>query len=296
MAANTSIRIKRSSTLSSPASLLSGELAYSYVSNTVFIGTSDGSGVLNIGGQYYTSQIDNATDSATGLSIVRRDASGNAAFNNVIANGLFIGTLSGSVIGGANTAVELSHPRDFSIDGLDVESSAVSFNGSANVVLQGNLKSTGVTAGTYGGQTQIPVITVDSKGRLSSAANVEISTSLTINADAGGPSAVNLIDQTLDIAGGSGITSSVADQTITLDVDDTVVRSNTAMQFQLIDGDIQISGNLTVLGNTTTINVATLSVEDSLIALAKNNVTDLVDVGFYGHYNDGTDKIGRAHV
>ena len=50
--ANTSIRIKRSSSTSSPISLLSGEFAYSYQSNTLFLGTSDGSGVVNVGGQY----------------------------------------------------------------------------------------------------------------------------------------------------------------------------------------------------------------------------------------------------
>ena len=289
MAANTSIRIKRSSTLSSPASLLSGEVAYSYVSNTIFIGTSDGTGVLNVGGQYYTSQIENATDSATGLSIVRRDASGNAAFNNVVANGLFIGTLSGSVIGGANTAVELSHPRDFSIDGLDVESTTVSFDGTGNVILQGNLKTTGVSSGTYGGQTQIPVFTVDDKGRLSSAANVSVATTLSFTGDTGGPDTVDLLTQTLDIAGGAGLTSTVSGQTITLDVDDTVVRSNTAMVIQTIDGDIQISGNLTVLGNTTQIEVQTLNIADPLIYLASDNYTsDVVDIGFVGNYYDGS--------
>lgn len=58
-----------------------------------------------------------------------------------------------------------------------------------------------------------------------------------------------------------------------------------------IDGDASISGNLYVTGNVTTINVATLSVTDSLIELASNNVvTDLYDIGFYGAYNDGTLK------
>ena len=286
MAANTEILIKRSLANSSPSSLMQGELAYSYASNTLFIGTADGLATLNVGGQFYTSQIENATDANTGNTLVRRDPNGNASFNWVTAN-YFAGTFHGN----SDSATKLETARDFSIDGLDVEASAVSFDGTNDVILQGNLKTTGVTAGTYGGQTQIPVITVDTKGRLSSAANVQISTSLAINADSGGPSAVNLIDQTLDIAGGSGITSSVADQTITLDVDDTVVRSNTAMQMQLIDGDIQISGNLTVLGNTTQIEVQTLNIADPLIYLASNNYSsDLVDIGFVGNYFDGANN------
>ena len=40
------------------------------------------------------------------------------------------------------------------------------------------LVNTGVSAGTYGGEEQIPVITVDSQGRLSTAANVSVSAPL----------------------------------------------------------------------------------------------------------------------
>ena len=74
-ASNTNILIKRSSVTTAPSSLKAGELAYSYLSNTAFIGTADGTGVVKIGGQAYTSQIDNATSAATGLTLVQRDAS-----------------------------------------------------------------------------------------------------------------------------------------------------------------------------------------------------------------------------
>ena len=54
------------------------------------------------------------------------------------------------------------------------------------------------------------------------------------------------------------------------------------------DGNLQVTGNLVVLGDTLTINVATLAVEDSLIQLATNNtVSDLLDIGFYGNYQVG---------
>lgn len=50
--------------------------------------------------------------------------------------------------------------------------------------------------------------------------------------------------------------------------------------------DVTISGNLTVSGSTTTVNTATLSVEDPLIILASgNDTTDVVDIGFYGLYD-----------
>ena len=65
--ANTNILIKRAGVSGNgrPSSLLAGELAYSYASNTIFIGTPGGNGVVNVGGQYYTSQVDAATSSNT---------------------------------------------------------------------------------------------------------------------------------------------------------------------------------------------------------------------------------------
>ena len=57
--------------------------------------------------------------------------------------------------------------------------------------------------------------------------------------------------------------------------------------------DVTIAGDLTVSGDTTTVNTAQLAVEDPLIQLAsgQNNTTDAVDIGFYGRYGDsGTFK------
>jgi len=59
-----------------------------------------------------------------------------------------------------------------------------------------------------------------------------------------------------------------------------------------VGGNTVLTGNLTVNGSTTTVNTATLSVEDPLIILASgNDAADSVDIGFYGLYDtSGTDK------
>ena len=51
---------------------------------------------------------------------------------------------------------------------------------------------------------------------------------------------------------------------------------------------VTIAGNLTVQGTQTTVNTATLNVVDPLIILASNNSSDAVDIGFAGHYTDGS--------
>jgi len=49
-------------------------------------------------------------------------------------------------------------------------------------------------------------------------------------------------------------------------------------------GDLTVTGDLIVSGDTTTVNTATLSVQDPLIVLASGNAADAVDTGFYSKY------------
>ena len=53
--------------------------------------------------------------------------------------------------------------------------------------------------------------------------------------------------------------------------------------------DVSVTGNLYVIGNTVSINTSSFTVQDALITLGVGNyTTDLLDIGFAGHYNDGT--------
>jgi hypothetical protein len=52
-------------------------------------------------------------------------------------------------------------------------------------------------------------------------------------------------------------------------------------------GDVEVGGNLTVLGESVQIDVASLAVEDPLISMARSNAGDIVDIGFYGKYVSG---------
>jgi len=55
-------------------------------------------------------------------------------------------------------------------------------------------------------------------------------------------------------------------------------------------GNVEVQGNLTVTGTSTSLQVSNLDVEDPLIKLARGNSSDAIDIGFYGLYNDGADK------
>ena len=272
--ANTVIQLKYSESTATPTSLNVAEPAYSNTSNKLFIGLS-GNQVVAIGGKYYTDLVDAAASANTANTIVKRDTAGIFSATAIYA----------SLFGNANTASTWATARTIGVSGD--ANGTVSIDGSANANIPLTLGSTGVSAGSYGSVTQIPTFSVDAKGRITSAANVSISTTLNIAGDAG-TDAVALATDTVTFKGGDGITTAVtaANSTVIIDVDNTVVRTSGA---QSISGDLSVTGNLTITGTTTTVNTSTVTTTDSLIKLATNNtVGDVLDIGFYGQANTGT--------
>ena len=79
------------------------------------------------------------------------------------------------------------------------------------------------TPGNFGSTTAIPVITVNAQGQITTVTEAAISTSFTLTGDSGSNQTVAGGD-TLDIAGGTGISSVVgATDTVTLNLDNTAV-------------------------------------------------------------------------
>ena len=275
---NSTILIRRSSTTGKPASLSTGELAYSFSSNTLFIG--DGTAVLNVGGVYYTQTLDSATSANTADTLVKR-----------AANGSFSGHLTG-------TADQLTTSQNFSISGGDITATAVSFDGLAPVTLNASLDVVpGLVAGQYGSSSTVPVVTIGANGRVlavttaavasggSGTGDFVISDGTTSNTIYYANGAIFYLEGT------NGITSTVTGNTVTFRTDTTVVRSNTSLANQTINSDLTVTGNLVILGSNTTINTVGTTIQsgDTLIELGANNtITDLLDIGFYGKANTGT--------
>jgi hypothetical protein len=281
---NTSILIKRSQTTGKPGSLNQGELAYSYLSNTLFFGTVGGNGVVNVGGQYYTSTVDAATNANTVNTLVKRDAGG---------------AFAGQLYGNANTATLLQNSQNFSVSGGDISASAVSFNGSSPVTLNASLNNVGPTgSGSVGSATSVPVIQYGANGRILSVSSASIQTSFSVS-DGVHSNTVNG-GSTLTFNGTNGITTSITPgtETVTVSTDNTIVRSNTAaVGIQTIGTDVQISGNLTVTGAVTYVNTSIIQSTGSIMHLAANNsVGDVIDIGFVGEYNNGSANLSTGLV
>lgn len=57
-----------------------------------------------------------------------------------------------------------------------------------------------------------------------------------------------------------------------------------------VGGNIVLTGDLTVNGTQTVLNTNTVQVEDSIIEIANNNSSDIINSGWISQYNDGLDK------
>ena len=191
----------------------------------------------------------------------------------------FVGALTGN----ADTATTLATARNFSASG-DLTAPNVSFNGGGAVDLVTTLATVNSNVGSFGGTTAIPSFTVNAKGLITAASEVVISSTLDIAADSGTDNGVLIGTDTLTVSGGTGVTTSVAGDTITIDIGQAVATTsnvtfnNVSVNGTLASDDITaatmtasghvvVQGNLTVNGTTTTVNSNTVAIGDSIMTL-----------------------------
>ncbi len=240
--ANTVIQLKYSTVTDKPSALNIAEPAYSYSSNTLFVGSPDGAGSIAIGGQFYVNQ--------QGLIFTHANAAYNAA-NNAVDN--YVRPHANAAFNHANAAYNQANTA----------------------------QATGTAAGSYANSayTQANTATTNAATAQTHANKAyDQANTATTNAATADSKAVTA---------GAYANSAFTHANAAFESSNTKYSSSGGT----ISGDVSITGNLVISGNTTYVNTETVNVEDSLIKLANNNTAgDVLDIGFYGLYNSSGQK------
>ena len=141
---------------------------------------------------------------------LKTDGSGNLSFGTVTQN------LSIAADSGSNDSVNTGETITFSGD------TGISTSVTDNEITI-DLDDTAVTPGSYGSTTAIPTFTVDQQGRLTAAATVNVATTLTLVDESSTSTSIDLLNDTLKITGGSGITTAITGDTLSVNLDSNVV-------------------------------------------------------------------------
>ena len=146
------------------------------------------------------------------------------------------------VEGGTINAVTINNltSGNVNIDGGFIDGTAIGHTtpDSGTFTNLARTSPSGVTAGSYGSVTEIPVITVDASGFIDSIGEVAISTTLNTSAETGTGS-VNLLDSSLEIAAGEGINTTASGRTITVAGEDASTSNKGVASFDA--GDFSVS-------------------------------------------------------
>jgi len=276
--------------------------------------TADVSGALPVanGGTGATSSGDARTN--LGLGNIATQASNNINIDGGAIDGTAIGANSASTIigttiqatsgftgnltGTADDADALSSAVTVALSG-DATGSATFTNAGDTATIATTLADSGVSAGSYGSSSAIPVITVDAKGRVTAVSTAATSSVLTIGADTGSDDTVTVGTDTLNFVGTSNeIETAVSDNQIQIGLpDDVTVGNNLTVTGSFLSDDVTastvtINGNLTVTGTTTTVDSTTVSIADPIFEIGDDSSDDNLDRGIKFKYNSGGAKVG----
>ena len=262
--ANT-LRIKRRSSAGAagaPGSLENAELAFNEADNTLYYGTGTGgaggsaTSVIAIGGYgayatLGTAQTLTGNKTFSGTVIVPTPtANAHAATKLYVDQAMSSVATAFTVAGDSGTNLTITTGSDtFTLLG----GTGLTSVASATDTITLNLDNTAVTAASYGNASAVATFTVDAQGRLTAASNSAISITASQISDKGSNLVTSLSGTTNEISvSNSGV------GVVTIGLPSNVTIGN----------NLVVTGDLTVQGNTTTLNTATLVVEDKNVVLA----------------------------
>jgi hypothetical protein len=246
----TIIRVKRSGSGGSPGALAQGEMGYSFLGGTqsnggdrLYIGTGTETGgvaanIAVIGGKYFTDKLSHVPGTLTANTALIVDA---------------------------NNKIDILNVDNITINGNEISST----NTNGNITLNPN--GTGAIDASSAQIINLANPTANTHAVTLSYLESTFSANLNISGDSG-TDTITLLNETLNFAGGTGLTSVVTSNTVTMNLDNTAVTpgsygNTTSIATFTVDqqgrltaaGSANIATVLTIAGDTGTDGVSLIS-------------------------------------
>ena len=242
-------------------------------------------------------QASNAVDIDGGAidgAVIGANSAAAGSFTTINASSTITGNVTGNLTGTADDADALSSAVTVALSG-DATGSATFTSAGDTATISTTLAASGVSAGSYGSSSAIPVITVDAKGRVTEVSTAATSSILTIG-DGSATDTVTVGTDTLAFVGTANeIETAVTNNQVQIGLpNDVTIGNNLTVTGTLnsdditssaisIAGDATITGNLTVQGTQTTVNSTTVETADAIFRVNSNGAD--TDVGFEANAN-----------
>jgi len=263
----TRIQLKYSTGTAAPTSLVTAEPAYSYASNTFFIGSPTGDGVIAIGGKFYLDQQQNIYDTVNAaFTAANSGASSTAAFNQ--ANSAFFH--ANAAFSTANGSVAVNTTQNNSIAAAFYHANAAYGKANTADTNAGNAQTTADNAAAAASNAQS---TADGAVAVNVTQNNSITAAFN-QANAAFSAANNATDTFVRNHANSAFDTANSAVAVNLTQNNSIAaaftRANNSLNANTggqITGDVTVTGNLVVVGNTVYANTMTVLIADNIITL-----------------------------